>query len=140
MHSWWESVSKARSRIHQLSSLLPHSSATTAVAALLLALVDSARPARSPPLSTPTPFSSSATLSSQLSDSGDDPLYQWLYDTYQSSDSDLHLVILSFIPLHSGLYLSPIHSPFPSDAITVPSLTGFEAILLSLSLSLRHRD
>ncbi|KAL7001913.1 hypothetical protein U1Q18_003060 [Sarracenia purpurea var. burkii] len=132
MHSWWESVSKARSRIHQLSSLLPHSSTTTAASASLLALADSDRPARSLLSSFDAYSVLSAALSSPLSGSGDDPLCQWLYDTYQSSDPDLRLVVLSFIPLLSGLYLSRIHSPSPSDATTVPSLAGFEAVLLSL--------
>ncbi|XAR49445.1 hypothetical protein NMG60_11032658 [Bertholletia excelsa] len=77
---------------------------------------------------TPTAFS--AALSSPLSGSGDDPLCQWLYETYQSSDPDLRLVVLSFIPLLSGLYLSRIHSS--SDFPNTPSLAGFEAVLLSL--------
>ncbi|KAI7992303.1 Protein FAM126B [Camellia lanceoleosa] len=126
MHSWWESISKARSRIHLLSSLLPPSSSSTA--ASFDSLADSDRPARSL-LSSFSAYSAlSSSLSSPLSGSGDDPLCQWLYETYQSSDTDLRLVVLSFIPLLSGIYLSRIHS----SSASMPSLAGFEAVLLSL--------
>ncbi|XP_057496794.1 uncharacterized protein LOC130781587 [Actinidia eriantha] len=123
MHSWWESVSKARSRIHILTSLLPPT-------ASLSSLADSDRPARSL-LASPEAYSAvSAALSSPApAGSGSDPLCHWLYDTYQSSDPDLRLVVLSFVPLLSGLYLSLIHS-LSSESPT--SLAGFEAVLLSL--------
>jgi hypothetical protein len=68
----------------------------------------------------------SSALSEPLSGSGSDPLCQWLYDTYLSSDPHLRLVVLSFLPLVSALYLSRVHS---SDS---PSLAGFEAVLLAL--------
>lgn len=122
MHSWWESISKARSRIHLLSSLLPSTSLS------LSSLADSDRPARSL-LSSSSAYSSiSLSLSSRSSGSGDDPLCNWLYDTFLSSDPDLRLVVLSFIPILSGLYLSRIHSTSNSTQ----SLAGFEAVLLSL--------
>uniref|UniRef100_A0A803Q8Z0 Hyccin n=1 Tax=Cannabis sativa TaxID=3483 RepID=A0A803Q8Z0_CANSA len=70
-------------------------------------------------------------LSSPLSGSGSDPLCHWLYDTYLSSDPHLRLVVFSFIPLLSGLYLSRIHS-LSSDSPSIPSLAGFEAVLLAL--------
>ncbi|WJX52563.1 hypothetical protein P8452_38662 [Trifolium repens] len=116
MHSWWESVSKARSRIHSLATILPQHNHT------LSSLADSERPALSL-LSSPTAYSA---LSSSLSGSHSDPLCHWLYDTFLSSDPHLRLVILSFIPLLSGLYLSRVHSSDP------PSLAGFEAVLLAL--------
>ncbi|CAJ2678076.1 unnamed protein product [Trifolium pratense] len=116
MHSWWESVSKARSRIHSLATILPNHTHT------LSSLADSERPALSL-LSSPTAYSA---LSSSLSGSHSDPLCHWLYDTFLSSDPHLRLVILSFIPLLSGLYLSRVHSSDP------PSLAGFEAVLLAL--------
>ncbi|KAI5385902.1 uncharacterized protein LOC127105738 [Lathyrus oleraceus] len=116
MHSWWESVSKARSRIHSLASILPQHNHT------LSPLADSERPALSL-LSSPTAYSA---LSSSLSGSHSDPLCHWLYDTFLSSDPHLRLVVLSFIPLLSGLYLSRVHSSDP------PSLAGFEAVLLAL--------
>ncbi|KAK2986910.1 hypothetical protein RJ640_009053 [Escallonia rubra] len=123
MQSWWESVSKARHRIHLLSSLLPPTADSS-----LSSLADSDRPARSL-LSFPAAYSAvSSFLSSPSSGSGADPLCNWLYDTFLSSDPDLRLVVLSFIPLLSSLYLSRIHSPTSPSA----SLAGFEAVLLAL--------
>ncbi|KAK9286752.1 hypothetical protein L1049_015156 [Liquidambar formosana] len=128
MHSWWESISKARSRIHSLASILPSSSPS------LSSLADSDRPARSLLSSYDAYAAISASLSSSpLSGSGSvsDPLCQWLYETFQSSDPDLRLVVFSFIPLLSGLYLSRVVTS-PSDSPTIPSLAGFEAVLLAL--------
>ncbi|OMO60352.1 Hyccin [Corchorus olitorius] len=123
MHSWWESISKQRSRILSLSSLLPSDGLT------LSSLADSDRPALSL-LSSPSAYSLISTaLSSPSSGSGSDPLCQWLYETFQSSDPQLRLLVLSFLPLLSGIYLSRIHS---SDSSTLPSLAGFEAVLLAV--------
>ena len=72
MQSWWESVSKARSRIQALLSLLPMTSDS------LFSLPDSDRPARSLLDS----FQAYSAISSALSGSGDDPLCQWLYDSF----------------------------------------------------------
>ncbi|CAH9084712.1 unnamed protein product [Cuscuta epithymum] len=124
MHSWWESMSKARSRILLLSNILPSDS--TAVASL----TDSDQPARSLLLSHPAYSLLSTSLSIPSSGSGDDPLCHWLYDTFLSEDSDLRLVVLSFVPLLCSLYLSRIHSSTPTS--TTPSLSGFEAVLLAL--------
>lgn len=121
MQSWWESITKARSRIHALAALL----ATPAIASL----GDSDRPARSL-LDSPDAYAAvSAALSASFSGSGDDPLCQWLYETFQSSDPDLRLVVLSFLPLLSGLYLSRVVS---ASAGHQASLAGFEAVLLAL--------
>nr|XP_016484463.1 PREDICTED: uncharacterized protein LOC107805006 [Nicotiana tabacum] len=125
MHSWWESISKARSRIHLLSSLLLPSDSSAADS--LSSLADSDRPARSLLLSPAAYFSISSSLSSPSSGSGDDPLCHWLYDTFLSSDTDLRLVVLSFIPLLASIYLSRIHS-----STCTTSLSGFEAVLLAL--------
>ncbi|XP_073004122.1 uncharacterized protein [Typha latifolia] len=117
MQSWWESVSKARSRILSLSSLLSSPE--------LASLADSDRPARSLLSSSAAYSAVSAALSSSSSGSGDDPLCHWLYDTFLlSSDPDLRLVVVSFLPLLSSLYLSRL----PSS----PSLAGFEAVLLAV--------
>ncbi|KAK8918720.1 hypothetical protein KSP39_PZI021313 [Platanthera zijinensis] len=125
IHSWWESVSKAQSRIHALCSLLPSPS--------LVALAESDRPALSLLNSGDAYLAVSAALYHPSSGSGDDPLCQWLYDTYQSSDSDLRLVVLSFVPLLSGLYLSRVITSSHSAASgSAPSLAGFEAVLLAL--------
>ncbi|PON99401.1 Hyccin [Trema orientale] len=128
MHSWWESISKARSRIHSLSSILEHSSSSSLS---LSSLADSDRPALSLLSSLDAYLSVSSALSSPLSGSGSDPLCHWLYDTFLSSDPHLRLVVCSFVPLLSGLYLSRIHS-LPSDSPSLPSLAGFEAVLLAL--------
>ncbi|RRT42669.1 hypothetical protein B296_00054651 [Ensete ventricosum] len=124
IQSWWESISKARSRILSLASLLSSPD--------LALLADSERPARSL-LDSPTVSAViSAALSAPSSGSGDDPLCHWLYDTFQSSDPDLCLVALSFLPLLSGLYLSRVVVSSTTAAIKPPSLAGFEAVLLAV--------
>ncbi|KAH6793389.1 hyccin [Perilla frutescens var. hirtella] len=130
MHSWWESISKARSRIHLLSSLLPSSAAVDEDS--LSSLADTDRPARSLLLSSVAYSSLSAALAAPSSGSADDPLCHWLYDTYLSSDPDLRLVVLSYLPLIASVYLHRIHHP-ASDAPV--SLSGFEAVLLALYTS-----
>ncbi|KAG8364132.1 hypothetical protein BUALT_Bualt19G0095000 [Buddleja alternifolia] len=125
MHSWWESISKARSRIHLLSSLLSH---PPAAADSLSSLADTDRPARSLLLSSAAYASLSAALSSPSSGSGDDPLCHWLYDTYLSSDPDLRLVVLSYLPIISAVYLHRIHHRTTENPT---SLSGFEAVLLA---------
>ncbi|XP_021839067.2 uncharacterized protein [Spinacia oleracea] len=131
MESWWESVSKARSRIQTLLSFLPPLLSTSDS---LSSLVDSDQPARSLLDS----YEAYSAMSSALSGSGDDPLCQWLYDTFlQSSDHselDFRLVVVSLVPLIAGLYLSRIHtfSTTSPAAHGSPSLAGFEAVLLAL--------
>lgn len=133
MQSWWESVSKARSRIQALLSLLPDCNNPDA----LSSLADSDRPARTLLDS----FDAYSAVSNALSGSGDDPLCQWLYDTFQQSsdsdsDSDLQLVVLSFVPVVLGLYLSRIHAfSTMSPSQPSPSLAGFEAVLLAVYTS-----
>ncbi|CAI9104000.1 OLC1v1002602C1 [Oldenlandia corymbosa var. corymbosa] len=129
MHSWWESISKARTRIHLLSTLLPETSS------VLTSLADSDRPARSLLLSSAAYSAVSSSLSSPNSGSGDDPFCQWLYETFLSGDPDLRLVVLSYIPLLSSVYLSRIHSSSSTTSAVLsatPSLAGFEAVLLVL--------
>ncbi|KAJ3703654.1 hypothetical protein LUZ61_007359 [Rhynchospora tenuis] len=119
--SWWESVTKARSAILSLSSLLPSSVAST-----ISSLADSDRPALSLLSSSAAYGSVSLSLSSSsVSGSGSDPICHWLYDTYLSSDPDLRLIVLSFLPLISSLYLSRL--PSPSSP-----LSGFEAVILAI--------
>lgn len=121
MHSWWESISKARSRIHALSPVLPQPDCFS-----LSSLADSDRPALSLLSSSEIYSAISSAFTAALSGSGSDPLCQWLYDTYLSSDPQLRLVVLSYLPLLTGLYLTRVHSD-PS-----PSLAGFEAVLLAI--------
>lgn len=138
MHSWWESVSKARSRIDALLSLLDlppsGSDSETFSSVSLFSLADSDRPARSLLESIHAYSAVAASLSSPHAGSGNDPLCQWLYDTYLSSDSDLRLVVLSFVPVLAGLYLSRLHSSSTTDA-SGPSLAGYEAVLLAFYAS-----
>lgn len=130
MHSWWESVSKQRSRILALSSLLSvDSHSEDGDLTPISSLADSDRPALSL-LSSRAAYSLiSSSLCNPASGSGSDPLCQWLYETYLSSDPPLRLVVLSFLPLLVGMYLSRIHS---SDSSSLPSLSGFEAVLLAI--------
>ncbi|GAV65371.1 Hyccin domain-containing protein [Cephalotus follicularis] len=118
MQSWWESVSKARSTILSLSSIISSFDSS---------LADSDRPA----LSLLSSFDAYSLLSSALSapssGSGTDPLCHWLYDTYLSSDPHLRLIVISLLPLIINIYLSRVHS-----SNSVPSLSGFEAVLLAL--------
>ena len=72
----------------------------------------------------------SLALSDPSSGSGSDPLCQWLYETYLSMDTHLRLVVLSFVPLLLGLYLSQIHSS--NSYTSTHSLAGFKAVLLAI--------
>ncbi|CAK9318131.1 unnamed protein product [Citrullus colocynthis] len=66
-----------------------------------------------------------ALLRRPSSGAGDDNLCRWLYDTFQSNNPDLKLVVLRFLPVLLGAYLSRVVS-------RRKSLAGFEAVLLSL--------
>ncbi|XP_065028899.1 uncharacterized protein LOC135652113 isoform X1 [Musa acuminata AAA Group] len=124
IQSWWESISKARSRILSLASLLSSPD--------LALIADSDGPARSLLDSPAASAAISAALSAPSSGTGDDPLCHWLYDTFQSSDPDLRLVAFSFLPLLSGLYLSRVVVSSTTAAINPPSFAGFEAVLLAV--------
>ncbi|CAI0452279.1 unnamed protein product [Linum tenue] len=75
----------------------------------------------------------SATISSLLrrpdSGSGDNNLCRWLYDTFQSTDPQLQLVVVRFLPVIAGSYLSRAAS---SGLRAGKTLAGFEAVLLAL--------
>lgn len=58
------------------------------------------------------------------SGSGNNNLCRWLYDTFQSTDPGLQLVVLCFIPIISGVYLTRVSLHRP--------LAGFEAVLLAV--------
>ncbi|VVB16918.1 unnamed protein product [Arabis nemorensis] len=70
----------------------------------------------------------SAAISTLLlrpdSGSGDNNLCRWLYDTFQSSEQSLQLLVLRFVPMIAGLYLSRVPLRQPQ--------AGFEAVLLAL--------
>ncbi|KAJ4716906.1 Hyccin [Melia azedarach] len=130
MQSWWESVSKARSRILALSSILStNQNEIPSSSFSLSSLADSDRPALSL-LSSPEAYLLiCSSLSSPSSGSGSDSLCQWLYETYISSDPNLRLIVLSFLPLLSSIYLSRLHS---GETSSIPSLAGFEAVILAI--------
>ncbi|KAJ6834378.1 uncharacterized protein M6B38_334995 [Iris pallida] len=118
--TWWESLSRARSRVLSLSPLLPSLPHQT-----LTLIADSDRPAHS--LLSLLPHLSHHLSDDPHSGSGDDPLCNWLYDTYLLPDPpELRLLVLSLLPLLSHLYLSRVVSR--PDL----SLAGFEAVLLAV--------
>ncbi|KAG1370954.1 Hyccin [Cocos nucifera] len=113
--TFWQSIHQAQATMHSLSLILG-------------------------PLPDPLTFSENPTTSllhdanishdikSHLhhpdSGSGDDNLCRWLYDTFQSTNPGLQLVVLNFLPTIIKVYLS--------RAISQKSLAGFEAVLLAL--------
>ncbi|XP_059663539.1 uncharacterized protein LOC132309232 [Cornus florida] len=66
----------------------------------------------------------SALLREPDSGAGENNLCRWLYDTFQTSDTSLQLVVLRFLPIIAGVYLSRV-------ALRKP-LAGFEAVFLAL--------
>ncbi|KAM6559808.1 hypothetical protein CsatA_029047 [Cannabis sativa] len=65
-----------------------------------------------------------ALLRHPSSGTGDNNLCRWLYDTFQSGDPKLQLVVIRFVPVIACAYLSRATLRRP--------LAGFEAILLAL--------
>nr|XP_043639952.1 uncharacterized protein LOC122611062 [Erigeron canadensis] len=113
--SWSDSFSQAQTAIQSLSTIIPSipesvSSSDSPASALL----------------------NDPQLAAQISDllrqpdsgAGDNQLCRWLYDTFHTSKFDLQLVILRFLPIIAGVYLSriPLRKP----------LAGFEAVLLAI--------
>ncbi|XP_057509174.1 uncharacterized protein LOC130791869 [Actinidia eriantha] len=115
-HEDLESLKKAQTAIQALSPILSHS------------LPPSLSSARNPAFSLlhhPDVASQITTLLHHPdSGAGDNPLCRWLYDTFQSSDPGLQLVVLRFLPTLAGVYLSRV-------ALRKP-LAGFEAVILAL--------
>lgn len=119
MQTWCEGMAKARDRIKALSQIIgPLSS--------LEALLDSERPAKGLLEDERVAEKMITHLSNPSSGTIDDPLCQWLYDTYLSGDLDLQAVVLRYVPALCGLYLPRVTS------YAHESLAGFEAVLLAL--------
>ncbi|CAN6975519.1 unnamed protein product [Brassica oleracea var. botrytis] len=101
---------KCQTAIQSLSSIVT----TTSIPSTISLLLDDS--------------SVSAAISSLLqrpdSGAGDNNLCRWLYDTFQSTEPSLHLLVLRFVPLIAGLYLSRVPLRQPQ--------AGFEAVLLAL--------
>lgn len=113
--TWSDSYSKAHLAIEALSAILPAlpptlSSSETPAAALL----------HDPDIAAEI----SRLLRSPDSGGADDNLCAWLYDTFHSSEPDLQLVVLRFLPILTGAYLT-------RAALSKP-LAGFESVLLAI--------
>ncbi|CAI9091193.1 OLC1v1026153C1 [Oldenlandia corymbosa var. corymbosa] len=113
--SWCDSYSKAQSAIDSLKSIIPHIPAS---------LLSSETPAFALLHDPEIAIQCSHLLRQPDSGGGDNNLCRWFYDTFQTSVPDLQLVVLRFLPVLAGVYLSraSLHKP----------LAGFEAVLLAL--------
>ncbi|KAM0015500.1 putative hyccin [Helianthus debilis subsp. tardiflorus] len=113
--SWSDSFSEAQTAIQTLSTIIssvpPHVSSSDSPALALL---------NDPELASQI----SNHLRQPDSGAGDNQLCRWLYDTFHTSKLDLQLVVLRFLPIVAGVYLSRI-------ALRKP-LAGFEAVLLAI--------
>ncbi|BAT80935.1 hypothetical protein VIGAN_03056400 [Vigna angularis var. angularis] len=115
-------------------SATPKPSATAADSPLKLKTAVEALSSIVPSLSRLTPASLptspdlypqiSALLRQPNSGAGDNNLCRWLYDTFQSGVGDLQLLVLRFIPIIAGVYLSRVADRKPQ--------AGFEAVLLAV--------
>jgi hypothetical protein len=122
MQAWWEGIARARAAIDSLDSIVgPLQSAES--------LKESDRPARGLLDSQEVAQAVSAAFQSASSGSASDRLCHWLYDTFLSSDPDLQLVVLRYVPILAGIYLSRLVSD--THSLREP-LAGFEAVLLAL--------
>ncbi|XP_010456617.1 PREDICTED: hyccin-like [Camelina sativa] len=104
-----ESNTKCQTAIQSLATIV-----TTNIPSTISALLDDE------PVSTAI----SSLLQRPDSGAGDNNLCRWLYDTFQSSEPSLQLLVLRFVPLIAGLYLSRVPLRQPQ--------AGFEAVLLAL--------
>lgn len=114
-HASPEAAKKARSAVQSLTSIIP---------SIPPSVASSPHPdlylLRDPEVSNRI----SALLREPNSGSGDNNLCRWLYDTFQSGVPELQLVVLRFLPIVAGVYLSRISQRKPQ--------AGFEAVLLAL--------
>ncbi|KAL7148535.1 hypothetical protein ABFS83_06G185000 [Erythranthe nasuta] len=113
--TWSDSYSKAHLAIEALSAILP---------SLPPHLSSSETPATS--LLHDSDVAAQISLLLRRPDSGgaNDNLCAWLYDTFHSSEPDLQLVVLRFLPVLAGAYLT-------RAALNKP-LAGFESVLLAI--------
>nr|GEY11023.1 hypothetical protein [Tanacetum cinerariifolium] len=113
--SWTDSFSQAQSAIQSLTTILPAVPQTvTASENPAFALLNDPELAEH----------ISNHIRQPDSGAGDNQLCRWLYDTFHTSKIDLQLVVLRFLPIIAGVYLSrvPLRKP----------LAGFEAVLLAI--------
>ncbi|OIT29053.1 PREDICTED: uncharacterized protein LOC109211863 [Nicotiana attenuata] len=113
--TWSDSYTKAHVAIQSLASIIPF---------IPPSLSSSETPAFCLLHNSETAAQISKLLRQPDSGSGDNNLCRWLYDTFQSSEPELHLIVLRFLPIIAGVYLSRVNLHKP--------LAGFEAVLLAL--------
>lgn len=112
---WGDAYSKGRTAVESLSTILryfpPRLSSSETPAMDLL---------HDPDVATQI----SALLRRPDSGAVNDNLCAWLYDTFHSSEPQLQLVVLRFLPLIAGVYLTraALNKPLP----------GFESVLLAI--------
>ncbi|KMZ56221.1 hypothetical protein ZOSMA_98G00460 [Zostera marina] len=111
-----QDVGKAQNAIRSLHELFPNSSAK--------GLLESENPFRDLLHNTELGCDISNHLRQPTSGVGSDNVCRWLYDTFQSTDSELQMVVLRFIPVLLGVYLC--------GAISRKPLPGFEAVILAI--------
>lgn len=112
--TWSDSYSKAQEAIESLSTILPY---------IPPELTASDTPAHSLLHDEEIASQISRLLRQPDSGAGDDELCRWLFDTFQSSESDLHLIVLRYLPIIAGVYLSRVNQQKP--------LAGLEVVLLA---------
>uniref|UniRef100_A0A804HXQ8 Hyccin n=1 Tax=Musa acuminata subsp. malaccensis TaxID=214687 RepID=A0A804HXQ8_MUSAM len=113
--AFWQSVQRAQAAVQSLYLIL---------GSLPDAVASSENPAAALLNDEAVAREVSIRLRRHGSGAGDDNLCRWLYDTFQSNDPDLQLVVLTFTPTIAGVYLL--------RAISREPLAGFEAVLLAL--------
>ncbi|KAH6784147.1 hyccin [Perilla frutescens var. hirtella] len=112
---WGDAYSKGRTAVESLSTILryfpPRLSSSETPAMDLL---------QDPDIATQI----SALLRRPDSGAVNDNLCAWLYDTFHSSEPQLQLVVLRFLPIIAGVYLTraALNKPLP----------GFESVLLAI--------
>lgn len=112
--TWSDSYTKAQKAIESLSTILRY---------IPPALTASDTPAHSLLHDEEVAAQISRLLRHPESGAGDDELCRWLFDTFQSSEPDLHLIVLRYLPIIAGVYLSRVNQQKP--------LAGFEVVLLA---------
>lgn len=112
--TWSDSYTKAQKAIESLSTILPYVPPN---------LTASDTPACSLLHDEEVASQISRLLRQPDSGAGDDELCRWLFDTFQSSESDLHLIVLRYLPIIAGVYLSRVNQHKP--------LAGLEVVLLA---------
>ncbi|KAI9193801.1 hypothetical protein LWI28_000298 [Acer negundo] len=117
-------IATENTRSTSIRSTFKAQSAIESLSSIITTVPDSSNPSSSL-LNDPEIASQiSSLLRKADAGAGNDNLCRWLYDTFQSTDPQLQLVVLRFLPILAGVYLSRVTLRKP--------LAGFEAVLLAL--------